>query len=83
MEKIPYLQVCWAPENSYCKVHTSAPINEQLYTNLVRPHLDYATAAWDPYTVKNIKDLEKVQNAAARSILNLFIYLFIYSPLHT
>ena len=26
----------------------------------------YASAAWNPFTAKNIKDLERVQNAAAR-----------------
>ena len=47
--------------------HTSqSTIKEKLYKTLVRPHLDYATSAWDPFTSKNIKDLERVQNAAAR-----------------
>ena len=46
--------------------HTSQSTKEKLYKTLVRPHLDYATAAWDPFTSKNIKDLERVQNAAAR-----------------
>ena len=52
--------------------HTSAPIKEKLYTTLVRPHLDYASSAWDPHTAKNIKDLEKVQNAAARFVMNTY-----------
>ncbi len=52
--------------------HTSSSTKEKLYKSLVRPHLDYATAAWDPYTCtsKNINHLEKVQNAAARFITN-------------
>ena len=40
--------------------------NSIVYKTLVRPHLDYATSAWDPFTSKNIKDLERVQNTAAR-----------------
>jgi len=32
---------------------------------LVRPHLEYAAAAWDPYLVGDCKQLEKVQRRAA------------------
>ena len=42
------------------------------YNSLVRPHLNYTTAAWDPYTSKNISQLEKVQNPAARLITNTY-----------
>ena len=33
-----------------------------------RPHLEYAAAAWDPYTAKDIQQLERVQRRAARSV---------------
>jgi len=33
--------------------------------SLVRPHLEYAAAAWDPYLVGDCKQLEKVQRRAA------------------
>ena len=46
------------------------PIKEKLYQTLVRPHLDYATASWDPYTKKNIDDIEKIQRRAARFVTN-------------
>ena len=36
------------------------------YTSLVRPHLEYAAAAWDPHTKRDIAELEKVQRRAAR-----------------
>lgn len=35
---------------------------------LVRPILDYASAAWDPYRQTHINELEKVQRVAARMI---------------
>ena len=31
------------------------------YISLVRPHLEYAAAAWDPYLVCDCKQLKKVQ----------------------
>ena len=37
-----------------------------LYKSLVRPILEYACQVWDPYTVKNTKQLESVQNFALR-----------------
>ena len=39
---------------------------------LVRPHLDYATAAWDPHIEKNISSIEKVQRQAARFVTNTY-----------
>jgi len=37
-------------------------------TALVRPHLEYAAAAWDPYLLGDCKQLEKVQRRAARFV---------------
>ena len=36
------------------------------YTSLVRPTLEYASAAWDPSSVEYITKLEKVRRQAAR-----------------
>ena len=40
------------------------------YLSLVRPHLEYASASWDPYYLKYSSQLEKVQNNAARFVYN-------------
>jgi hypothetical protein len=52
--------------------HCSSTAKEKLYTTLVRPHLDYASASWDPYTSKNIASLERVQRQAARFARNTY-----------
>ena len=36
------------------------------YVALVRPNLEYTSAAWDPYTHNHIKEIEKVQRRATR-----------------
>ena len=36
------------------------------YTSLVRPKLQYASAAWDPFSKKDISALERIQRKAAR-----------------
>ena len=45
-------------------------VKEQAYCALVRPHLEYASAAWDPYLQKDKKQLEAVQRRAARFVKN-------------
>ena len=40
---------------------SSTPSLLQLYTSLVRPHLEYATQVWDPFLIKDIHKLESVQ----------------------
>ena len=40
------------------------------YTSLVRPILEYASAAWDPHSQNNIKTLERIQRQAARFCTN-------------
>ncbi len=34
----------------------------------MRPHLEYASAAWDPHYIKDVKKLEVIQRKAARFI---------------
>ena len=50
--------------------HASTNVKQKLYQTLVRPHLEYGIAAWDPYTAKNVNLLEKVQRRATRFIFN-------------
>ena len=40
------------------------------YITLIRPVLEYACSAWDPFLVSHINSLEMVQRRAARFILN-------------
>src|SRR5260221_4024738 len=47
---------------SCCSVETKAAA----YMSLVRPLLEYATAAWDPYRKSHVESLEQVQRRAAR-----------------
>jgi hypothetical protein len=43
-------------------------VKKQAYLALVRPHLEYASSAWDPHLQKYILQIEMVQRRAARFI---------------
>ena len=47
-----------------CDQHTK----EIAYKTIVRPHLEYASTSWNPYTARNIDKIESVQRRAARFI---------------
>ena len=49
-------------------------VKAKAYQSLVRPQLEYAVAAWDPYTHKNIQQLESVQHRAARFVKHDYRY---------
>ena len=47
-------------------------IKQQAYFSLVRPHAEYASAVWDPYTNKNVRQVEMIQRRAARFVTNRY-----------
>jgi len=51
--------------------YKSTTILLQLYKSLVRPHLEFCTAAWSPHYKKDRKLLERVQRRFARMIPGL------------
>ena len=53
-----------------CDQHTK----ELAYKAIVRPHLDYASTAWNPHTSRNIDKIESIQRRAARFILRYYDY---------
>ena len=38
------------------------------YVSLVRPHLEYATAVWDPYRQNQVEKLDTIKSCAGRFI---------------
>jgi len=44
------------------------------YSSLIRPHLEFASAAFDPCTVSNTNCLDKVQHRAARFVKSDYRY---------
>ena len=51
--------------------HLNKEIFKQLYKSQVRPHLEYAQAAWSPYRKKDITAIENVQRRATKLIPGL------------
>ena len=43
-------------------------VKEAVYLGLVRPLLEYASQAWDPYTDNLSNEIEKIQRGAARFV---------------
>ncbi|XP_072044978.1 uncharacterized protein [Amphiura filiformis] len=50
----------------------STKIRQQAYESLVRPHLEYSSPVWSPYTKKDIARAEAIQRRAARFVLQKY-----------
>ena len=49
-------------------------IKETAYKAIIRPHLEYASPSWNPYTSRNINKIEAVQRRSARFVLGNYNY---------
>ena len=52
----------------------TAAVKDRAYRALVRPQLEYASAAWSPYLVQDCYKLETIQRQAARFVLQRTAY---------
>ena len=62
--------------NLCCHSHhvCSKEAKNSAYNMIVRPHLEYASTCWNPYTKRNTDKLEAVQRRAARLVLSFYDY---------
>lgn len=51
--------------------YMDAALMKQLFTSIVRPHLEYANVVWHPYLKKDIELLESVQHRASKMVPGL------------
>ena len=55
-------------------INTTLKLIEAAYKGLARPVLEYGSSVWDPHTKCLQKELEKVQNRAARFVTRNYAY---------
>ena len=48
------------------------PLQVYNYKSMMRPIVEYASPAWNPYTDRNFSKLEQVQRNAARFVTNIY-----------
>ena len=55
--------------------HTFNSMDEKMFTTLfksmVRPHLEYCSAVWSPYKLRDIRQIERVQRRATKMVKGL------------
>ena len=49
----------------------SKDVKNSAYNMIVRPHLEYSSACWNPYTKRNI---DKLESMAAKFVLYFYYY---------
>ncbi len=54
--RLPFVQVFYG--------HADSSTLLQLYTTMIKPHLEYACAVWDPFRTKCVDMLEAIQTFA-------------------
>ena len=52
----------------------SMDVKSKAYTTLLHSQLEYACSVWNPYTKRNLHQIELVQHRAARFVLNFRDY---------
>ncbi len=67
----PRLTVPWAPLRRNLQINATV-MKTTVYNMLVCPIVEFTPAVWDPYTVGNIRGLQKVQHWTAWYVLNWF-----------
>ena len=45
---------------------------KQLYTSMIRPHLEYVIQVWNPYQIGDIEIIERVQRRATKILKSLW-----------
>ena len=61
--------VCYYTENFIRMLKQAHCYNKLLYIWFIRPHLDYCSAVWDPYLIKDVEILEKTQKFGLKMYL--------------
>ena len=56
------------PLDLYVEMLVGARNPLKLYTAMVRPHLEYASGAWNPHLKKYINKVENIQRKASRFV---------------
>ena len=59
------------PYRQFCNIVDSTSLHE-LYQSMIRPHLEYAAAVWDPHLARDKDQLENVLQKLGRGLSHAF-----------